>query len=359
MQSQLTSTLALLTALAALATPNAAAQTVCTQSTDNLTINNGGVACVTQTGQFIRQNSFMRRYTFPGSCTIPAGQSITAVDFGVQLAAAGPAGGGMQPANVRLYSIPTGTALTFGALMLLRDEPIMIADQTLSIVNTPLTAPVAVPTGRDIVVEVFIPDGFTAQNRYFPGSNGAGQSAPSYLSSPNCGTAEPTDLALLGTGFPNVHLVIDLVFSAGPPTLGTNYCTANNNSTGTTGLMSATGSALLASNNVTLRASRLSLNSFGFFLTSRTQGFVANPGGSAGNLCIGGAIGRYVGPGQIKNSGSSGEITLAINLTAMPTPVGPVAAAVGETWNFQSWHRDVVAGSPISNFTNGLALLFQ
>jgi len=357
MQSKLTLTLAVLAALAA---PKAAAQTVCTQSTDNLTIGNGGISCASPAPNlFVAQNSYIRRYTFPGSCTIPSGQSITAVDFGVQLAQAGPAGGGMQPANVRLYSIQTGTALTFGAMTLLRDEPIILVDQTMQIVNTPLTAPVAVPAGRDIVVEIFIPSGTAAQNRYFPGSNGAGQTAPSYLAAPTCGAPEPADLATLGAGFPNVHLIIDLVFSSGPPTLGTNYCTANNNSTGTTGLMTATGSAMVASNNVMLNASRLSLNSFGFFLTSRTQGFVANPGGSSGNLCVGGAIGRFVGPGQIKNSGTSGAINLAINVNAMPSPVGPVAAMAGETWNFQAWHRDTNAGAPTSNFTNGLALLFQ
>jgi len=357
MRSQITWTLALLAALIA---PEASAQTTCTQSADNLTINNGGISCASQAPNlFVAQNSYIRRYTFPGSCTIPTGQSITAVDFGVQLAQAGPNGGGMQPANVRLYSIPTGTTMTFGAMTLLRDEPIMIVDQTMQIVNTPLTAPVVVPAGRDIVVEIFIPNGVPSQHRYFPGSNGAGQSAPSYLAAPTCGAAEPADLATLGAGFPNVHLIIDLVFSSGPPTLGTNYCTANNNSTGTTGLMTATGSAVVANNNLTLSATRLSLNSFGFFLTSRTQGFVANPGGSSGNLCVGGAIGRFVGPGQIKNSGTTGGINLAINVNAMPTPVGPVAAVAGETWNFQAWHRDSVAGNPTSNFTNGLALLFQ
>ena len=357
MQSQFTSTLALLAVLAA----PASAQTICSQSSDNLTIGNGGVSCATAAPNFfVAQNSYIRRYTFPGSCTIPPGESISAVDFGVQSALAGPTGGGMQPANVRLYSIVTGAPLTFANMTLLRDEPIMIVDQTLQIINTPLSTPLAVPAGRDIVAEIFIPNGVAAQNVYFPGSNALGQSAPSYIAAPTCGITEPTDYALLApTAFPNVHLIIDLVFSPGPGTIGTNYCTANPNSTGATGVMSAVGSPVVASNDVRLRASSLSLNSFGFFLTSRTQGFVANPGGSAGNLCVAGGIGRFVGPGQILNSGSMGEISLMINVNAMPTPTGPVAAVVGETWNFQAWHRDVVGGAPISNFTNGLALQFQ
>ncbi|MEM8711604.1 MAG: hypothetical protein AAGG01_11675, partial [Planctomycetota bacterium] len=57
---------------------------------------------------------------------------------------------------------------------------------------------------------------------------------------------------------------------------------------------------------------------FGFFVTSQTEGFAANPGGSAGNFCLGGAVGRYVGPGQILNSGSLSQIELTIDLTQVP-----------------------------------------
>jgi len=98
------------------------------------------------------------------------------------------------------------------------------------------------------------------------------------------------------------------------------------------------------------------LNAFGFFLASRTQGAVNQPGGSQGVLCLGGAIGRYVGPGQIKNSGATGSFSLAIDNTRLPTPTGPVAGVVGETWNFQAWYRDAVGGTATSNFTNGLAV---
>ena len=101
------------------------------------------------------------------------------------------------------------------------------------------------------------------------------------------------------------------------------------------------------------------LNSFGFFLTSATQGLIANPGGSQGNLCLGGSIGRYVGPGQIQNSGATGAISLAVDLTQHPTPTGLVSVQVGQTWNFTAWYRDVVGGSATSNFTDGYQILFQ
>jgi hypothetical protein len=141
-------------------------------------------------------------------------------------------------------------------------------------------------------------------------------------------------------------------------TIGTNYCTANPNSTLATGDIIATGSAIAANNNLTLTASSLPNNAFGFFLTSMTQGFVANPGGSAGNLCLGGAIGRYVGPGQVLNTGLVGGFSLVLDLTQTPTPTGPVAITGGQTWNFQAWHRDSVGGVAVSNFTDGLTINF-
>ncbi len=141
--------------------------------------------------------------------------------------------------------------------------------------------------------------------------------------------------------------------------IGSNYCTANANSTGQTGRIAGSGSASVAANNLTLRAERLPQNAFGFFLTSTTQGFVANPGGSAGNLCVTGSIGRYVGPGQIKNSGASGSFSLLLNLPQTPSPGGFVTVLAGQTRNFQAWHRDVVGGAATSNFTDGLAVTFQ
>lgn len=145
----------------------------------------------------------------------------------------------------------------------------------------------------------------------------------------------------------------------GPGTLGTSYCTpAVRNSTGVPGVLSAHGSPFVAANDVTLRASSLPLHSFGIFLTSRTQGSVAQPGGSQGILCLGGAIGRYVGPGQIQNTGNAGAFHLPLDLTRTPTPTALIRVAVGETWNFQAWHRDAVGGTATSNFTDGVAITF-
>ncbi|MEZ6015025.1 MAG: SUMF1/EgtB/PvdO family nonheme iron enzyme [Planctomycetota bacterium] len=99
------------------------------------------------------------------------------------------------------------------------------------------------------------------------------------------------------------------------------------------------------------------LNAAAYFLCSRTQGFVQNPGGSAGNLCLGNPIGRLVG-GVAVNSGATGVVDVTANLNVLPQPTGAVAVLPGETWNFQCWYRDAVGGSATSNFSDGLAVLF-
>ncbi len=137
---------------------------------------------------------------------------------------------------------------------------------------------------------------------------------------------------------------------------GAEYCIGAINSTGASGEIEADGSRFIGDHDMTLRASSLPQNAFGFFLVSNTQGFAANPGGSQGDLCLGGSIGRYVGPGQIQSSGSTGAFSLEIDLGALPTPSGSISAMPGETWNFQAWHRDSIGGSAVSNFTGAVAV---
>jgi hypothetical protein len=141
--------------------------------------------------------------------------------------------------------------------------------------------------------------------------------------------------------------------------LGTSYCAVNPNSTGAASALTAMGSLAASDNDILLTAADLPTTSFGYFLTSLDQGFVANPGGSAGNLCLDGDIGRYVGAGEIQNSGAAGTFSLMLDLTQTPTPTGFVGVMAGETRNFQTWHRDDVGGVPTSNFTNGLAITFN
>jgi hypothetical protein len=141
--------------------------------------------------------------------------------------------------------------------------------------------------------------------------------------------------------------------------IGAPYCSpVTPNSTGVPGRIGAYGSPFRGDNAVTLLASSLPSNAFGYFLTSRDAGFVMNPAGSLGNLCLSGAIGRYVGPGQIQNSGAARIFQLEIDLAQHPQPTGLVDVMAGETWRFQCWYRDSVGGQAVSNFTDGLELGF-
>ncbi len=142
------------------------------------------------------------------------------------------------------------------------------------------------------------------------------------------------------------------------PTVGTEYCgPAVVNSSGAAARMFATGSPVAQADDLVLHAEQLAPNAFSYFLASRTAGFVANPGGSQGNLCLAGAIGRRVG-GQILASGPAGQVSIRADLTALPQPNGSVPALAGETWRFQCWFRDAVQGAATSNFSTGLEVLF-
>lgn len=142
--------------------------------------------------------------------------------------------------------------------------------------------------------------------------------------------------------------------------VGVNICgPATTNSTGHPGIIGAMGDTSVAANDLRLDAHRLPLGSTGFFLTSPSTGFVPFAGGSQGHLCIAGpSIGRYVGPGQVKNSGLSGSLSLEVDLTQHPTPTGTVAVTPGETWYFQCWYRDANPAST-SNFTDAIAITFE
>jgi hypothetical protein len=130
--------------------------------------------------------------------------------------------------------------------------------------------------------------------------------------------------------------------------LGGVYCHSTANSTGVEARLVASGSPAVDDDLLYLTAHRLPQHEFGYFVASQTQGFVQGPGGSQGDLCLGGQIVRFVQ--QVGSSGEEGLISIAIPLS---TP--PVLA--GETWNFQGWFRDHNPGAT-SNFTEAVSVAF-
>ena len=145
-----------------------------------------------------------------------------------------------------------------------------------------------------------------------------------------------------------------------PDAMGTTYCDpAERNSTGHYATMHAEGLPFASANDLRLHAVSLPANQFAMFIAGPSQDFVMNPGGSAGNLCVG-ANGTY-GLGRIvtslQSTGELGVISHELDVTAIPIPTAPytVSMAPGMTWNFQTWYRD---NGGANNFSNAVGLTF-
>ena len=117
-------------------------------------------------------------------------------------------------------------------------------------------------------------------------------------------------------------------------------CSVAQNSVGAPAITEAAGTAVISQANLSLETTDLPSSTFGFYLTSRSGSSVPNPGGSQGNLCLGGEIGRMTNPGQILNSGAAGAFGLTVDLKRLQQPTGYVSALSGESWHFQAWYRD-------------------
>lgn len=155
------------------------------------------------------------------------------------------------------------------------------------------------------------------------------------------------------------HIIsFDNVVLEGLGTIGTRYCgPAATNDAGLSGVIMATGSDVVADNDLTLTATNVTPNQFGIFVTSRTSA-MSQPGTvSNGALCVGGVIGRLNRPGQILSTGAAGEFSLAVDLNELPQGGALVPAVAGDTWHFQAWHREFSGLG--SNLTDALEINFQ
>lgn len=156
------------------------------------------------------------------------------------------------------------------------------------------------------------------------------------------------------------HVMSDAVESweAAACTRWVNYGEVNANSTGQVATCWAAGSHFVLDDAITINSRRLPPNTFAFLLVGTQEAFIANPGGSAGNLCVGGLLGRY--QDNILNTGSMGRLDFDIDLDAIPGPFGTYSAESGTPLFFQWWYRDVdlSAGGATSNFSKALRVNF-
>ncbi|MEZ6003709.1 MAG: LamG-like jellyroll fold domain-containing protein [Planctomycetota bacterium] len=187
----------------------------------------------------------------------------------------------------------------------------------------------------------------------FPGANGMFASSPAFAFA---------SLALFGPGDDRMHVDDFEILSRpqGPPDflVGSPYCPGVTNSAGLSGGLRAIGSAVASANDLRLEAFDLPNNQPGMFLVGTQNGFTAHPGGSQGNLCLGGTLGRYNAPFQYFFSGTTGAGSLVLDLTHTPTATGSTAIGAGQTWYFQCWYRDLIPGQT-TNFTGALEIQFQ
>ncbi|MEM8709456.1 MAG: hypothetical protein AAGG01_00775 [Planctomycetota bacterium] len=144
-----------------------------------------------------------------------------------------------------------------------------------------------------------------------------------------------------------------------PYGLGVRYCNAVSNSLGVSARTYALGTDVASQQSVRLRATNVPSASVGYFLVGDAATDVLNPGGSTGRLCVGGSIGRYVGPGQVQAAGADEALEIQADLSQIPQATGPVAVSPGQTWNFTAWFRDSVNGIPTSNFADAVSVTFR
>ncbi|MCP5024296.1 MAG: right-handed parallel beta-helix repeat-containing protein [bacterium] len=155
--------------------------------------------------------------------------------------------------------------------------------------------------------------------------------------------------------------IVDMGASEFTTRPGTNFCTSKSNTLGYHAKISTSGSVVVVDNALTLHAAEMVPNQTAIFLVGAQPGFVASPGGSSGDLCIGGVIGRFNAFHQIRNTGTTGTIELTLDLGDLPLATGSVPVQAGETWHFQAWYRDGIPtiGFNTSNFTDGVSITFE
>lgn len=136
---------------------------------------------------------------------------------------------------------------------------------------------------------------------------------------------------------------------------GQAYCSpAVANSTGGPGTIRSLGSPVALDGLLELHAADLPNFQFAYFLASQTTALIVGPGGSQGNLCLGGSIGRF--NAQVGGTNAMGEFSIVVDTRNLPDPL-PAVVAGGQTWNFQCWYRDSNP-SATSNFTDAVQHTF-
>lgn len=113
----------------------------------------------------------------------------------------------------------------------------------------------------------------------------------------------------------------ELLWNAGINSFGIKVCSNGTaSSRGVRASLLGRRSLSITANDARLIATQLPRRTFGIFLVG--DQLTAPTVLGAGHLCLQAPFGLFNGPGQVKRSGTSGTITLPIDLTALPTARG-------------------------------------
>jgi Secretion system C-terminal sorting domain len=193
------------------------AQTTLSHSEDNTVVASGSVACVSNPDQipangdeFTTDNQFWRSYT-PAAFGETGNLEVSAAEFFITFTDIG----GTNPTISAIVTIwSTDAAFPSGTLTEIATQNVDItpADDGEKITAT-FDTPAIVSADDEVVVSVAFLEAPEAPMNYDVriGINDLGQDAPSYLSSTACGITNPTDTAAIGGGFPDNHLILDLI----------------------------------------------------------------------------------------------------------------------------------------------------
>jgi uncharacterized repeat protein (TIGR01451 family) len=176
-----------------------------THSLDQSIIAINSVSC--NAGGLHTDNGYLRKFTL-SDFGITGDFNVTNVQIGIETATGA---GGTQPGTMNLYTWNPADAFIYANFTLIGTADTMVADQALTIIDVPVVG--TAPAGSTLVVEFFTPNGQTAGNSLFVGSNNLGQTDFTYLAAADCGVPEPIDTGSLG--FPGMHLVMNVVGEVG------------------------------------------------------------------------------------------------------------------------------------------------
>ncbi len=169
-----------------------------THSASDVVISGNAVACSSDGGITTVENGYLRQFRL-SDFGVTGDFEVTSVSFGVESATA-------QTIRINLYRMinPAGP-FAYSNFELLGFTDHLLPATTTSVVTVPVS--VTVPAGSTLVMEIDAAD-LAGVGRFFMGSNGLGQTAPSYLRSASCGLPNPTDTAAIG--FPGFHMVMSV-----------------------------------------------------------------------------------------------------------------------------------------------------